>query len=450
MVRIGPMASPKLRLKSVLDRRELIAGLGAVALAPLAPAAGLAQGLAQARPALTLRASAESVALRPNAAATPIWALQGPELGFGRGETAAIAFANELPVPALLDIRGLDGAPTAEPLTGRAPLAAGAKETLQLPLRHAGTYLCGLGLLGDGQARPSQARALVVRESQPIAVDRDEVVLIEDWRLRADGTAVAPGMDPADSTPVQTINGRASLDLSGRINERLRLRLVNACQRSVIAVKLDGIEVRVMALDGQPAEPFQARNGALVIAPGGRVDVFIDVTGAAGTSYPILLHDGRNARTIGKLTVANEPPARPSPLPPAPPLPSNGLPAQLDLKGASRVDLALGGPPAEWTTPASFSKSSAPALRAKTGRTVVLALTNRADIATVFHLRGHHFRLLDRLDDGWKPFWLDTLAIEPGQTQRIAFSAEHPGRYLIESVATDWAAPRLVRWYSVE
>ena len=58
--------------------------------------------------------------------------------------------------------------------------------------------------------------------------------------------------------------------------------------------------------------------------------------------------------------------------------------------------------------------------------------------------------LLDKLDDGWKPFWLDTLAIEPGQTQRIAFLAEYAGRWLIEQVDTDWAAPRLVRWYSVE
>jgi FtsP/CotA-like multicopper oxidase with cupredoxin domain len=452
MVRIGPMASPKFRPKSVLDRRELIAGLGAVALAPLAPAAGLAQ----ARPATALQAKPDDLALRPDAAKTPIWALQGPQLGFGRGETAEITFTNDLPVPAMLDIRGLDGIPAAEPLTGRAPLAAGAKETLQVPLRHAGTYLGGLSLRGDGQARPSQARALVVRESQAVSVDRDELVLIEDWRIRADGTAIAPGMDPGDSMPVQTINGKPSLngkpsfDLPARINERLRLRLVNACQRSVIAVKLDGIEVRVMALDGQPAEPFQARNGALVIAPGGRVDVFVDVTGAAGTNYSILLHDGQNARTIGKLTVAGDPPLRPALLPAAPPLPSNGLPAQLDLKNASRVDIALGGPAAEWGTPAAFSKSSPPAFRAKTGRAVVLALSNRAAIATVFHLRGHHFRLLDRLDDGWKPFWLDTLAVEPGQTQRIAFSAEHAGRYLIEQVATNWAAPRLVRWYSVE
>jgi FtsP/CotA-like multicopper oxidase with cupredoxin domain len=81
---------------------------------------------------------------------------------------------------------------------------------------------------------------------------------------------------------------------------------------------------------------------------------------------------------------------------------------------------------------------------------VVLALTNRAAATTVFHLHGHHFRLLDRLDDGWKPFWLDTMALEAGQTQRIAFAAEHAGAWLMESMATEWAAPRLVTWYSIE
>ena len=129
-------------------------------------------------------------------------------------------------------------------------------------------------------------------------------------------------------------------------------------------------------------------------------------------------------------------------------MPSNGLPARLELKNALRFDLALGA--SQWVAPAKFAATAAPAFRAKAGRTVVLALTNRAEVTTVFHLHGHHFRLLDRLDDGWKPFWLDTLAIDPGQTQRIAFAAEYPGRWLIEFVATDWAAPRLVQWYSVE
>jgi hypothetical protein len=150
------------------------------------------------------------------------------------------------------------------------------------------------------------------------------------------------------------------------------------------------------------------------------------------------------------LTVSREPPIRPAPLPPAPPLPSNGLPERLDLKGATRADLALGAPQGDWMQPSNFAANAPPAFRTKAGRTVVLALTNRGTVANVFHLHGHHFRLLDRLDDGWKPFWLDTLAIEPGQTQRIAFLAEYAGRWLIEQVATDWAAPRLVRWYAVE
>jgi FtsP/CotA-like multicopper oxidase with cupredoxin domain len=93
--------------------------------------------------------------------------------------------------------------------------------------------------------------------------------------------------------------------------------------------------------------------------------------------------------------------------------------------------------------------AAAPAFRAKPGRVVVLAITNREKTPAVFHLHGHHFRLLDRLDDGWKPFWLDTLALEAGQTQRIAFAAEYPGRWGMEAFATAWAAPKLMRWFEV-
>jgi FtsP/CotA-like multicopper oxidase with cupredoxin domain len=203
-----------------------------------------------------------------------------------------------------------------------------------------------------------------------------------------------------------------------------------------------------MALDGQPSEPFLARNSALVLAPGGRADTLMDAIAAPGSTSAILLHDGKTARPIARLLTSSEPPVRAMPLPPTPPLPSNGLPAQLDLRNAQRVDLALAA--SDWVSPAAFATSVAPAFRSKAGKVVVLALTNGAATATVLHLHGHHFRLLDRLDDGWKPYWLDTLAVEPGQTQRVAFAAEHAGRWLMESAATDWTAPKRVRWYSVE
>lgn len=433
-----------------LDRRGLLAGLGATALAPAIPSITAAQG----RSSLALQANEAVVGLRPGGPGTPVWTLEGPASGAGfrfkRGETLEVTLGNRLPVPIATSWRGIDGVPGAEPLAARPPLALGARETLVIPLRHAGTFLCDFRLLGDGQARPSAVRALIVGESEPVSVDRDEVMLIEDWKLRPDGTAIAPGRDPGNGDSLYTVNGVTTADIHARIHQRLRLRFINGCQRNVIAVKIENHEVRVMAIDGQPAEPFPARNGALVLPPGGRVDAFVDVTGAAGSNSPILLHDGKEARTLGRLVVTEQPANRPAPLPAAAELASNGLPARLDLKSALRVDLALGGSPAEWVTPANFAISAAPAFRAKTGRVVVLALTNRAAMTTVFHLHGHHFRLLDRLDDGWKPYWLDTLAIDPGQTQRIAFAAEYAGRWLIESVATDWAAPRLVRWYSVE
>ncbi|WP_298369312.1 multicopper oxidase domain-containing protein [uncultured Bradyrhizobium sp.] len=443
MVRIGRMASPVASPKFSLTRRDLIAGLGAAALCPAWPTIGSAQG----RTAVALQAQTDRILLRPGTPETPVWSLGSSDLRFKRGEVLDVTFSNDLPVAAALDCRGLDGVPAAEPLASRAPLATGAKDTFQLPLRHAGTFLCE-PLFGDGTA-PARPRPLIVTGTSPVAVDRDEVLLIEEWRVRPDGTAIPPGSDPKDSTQIHTINGKTSYDISAPANARLRLRFINGSQRTVLAVKLDNLDVRVMAIDGQPAEPFPARNGALVLAPGSRTDVFVDAADPAGTSFPILLHDGKQARPVGRLTVSNEPPIRTAPFPPAPPLPGNDMPAQLDLKSAARFDLALGAP-TEWFRPADFKPSTAPAFQAKAGRTVVLALTNQGAIANVFHLHGHHFRLLDRLDDGWKPFWLDTLAVEPGQTQRIAFLAEYPGRYLIEQVATDWAAPRLVRWYSVQ
>jgi FtsP/CotA-like multicopper oxidase with cupredoxin domain len=437
------MADPNFQL----TRREFVAGLGSVVLGPTI-------ALAEGRLSLLLQAEADVVALRSGAPQTPIWSFGGSPSEqvwrFKRGDTIEVALANQMPVPATLNWRGLDGVPAAEPLLATTPLAPGAKETFAIPLRHAGTLLCDLRLTGDGQARPSAARALIVAESGAVTVDRDEVFLIEDWMIRPDGTAMAPGVDPKDAMPVYSVNGRVMPDIPARTHERLRLRFINGFQRHVIALKLEDQEVRVMALDGQPSEPFPARNGALVLAPGARTDAFIDVTKPPGSSSAILLHNGKEARPIARLVVSKDPPIRNAPLGVAPPLPSNGLPIALDLRSAIRIDLALGGPENEWVAPAAFTASARPVLKAKAGRTVVLALTNRADIATVFHLHGHHFRLLDRLDDGWKPFWLDTLAIEAGQTQRIAFSAEYAGRWLMESVAADWAAPRLVRWYSVE
>ena len=99
-----------------------------------------------------MQAKTDRILLRLGAPDTPVWSLGGadPAIRFKRGEELQVTFANELPVPAALNWHGIDGVPAAEPLTARSALAPGARETFPVPLRHAGTFLCDLRLIGDG------------------------------------------------------------------------------------------------------------------------------------------------------------------------------------------------------------------------------------------------------------------------------------------------------------
>jgi len=77
----------------------------------------------------------------------------------------------------------------------------------------------------------------------------------------------------------------------------------------------------------------------------------------------------------------------------------------MDFRGALRAELALNTD--------AVALPAAPLFSAKRGRTVMLALANRSTTPHVVHIHGHHVRLLDTLDDGWKPFWLDTILCLP-------------------------------------
>ena len=427
-------------------RRSLLAAIGGFAVMP-----GLAlRALGQSRPALNLRAVDRMVRLKPDLPLSPVWALEAEgnsaSLRFKQGEELQVSLINELPALSAWNWIGFDGLNALEPLTVQKPLASGGRTSFSLPLRQAGTFLIDARLLGDGKERPSPVRPLIVEDANAASVDRDEVLLIEDWRLRADGRAIAPGTDPGDAITAYTVNGLPSLDIKLRLNERLRLRVINGCQRAPIGLKIENADVRVMAIDSQPAEPFVARDGQLVLAPGSRTDVFIDATQPGSTSA-LTLFDGSAPRKIGQLMTTNDA-ARPAPLPSPAAFSSAHLPAQLDLKNAMRMDVQLDAK-TPWIASAEFTTSAQPAFQAKRGRAVVIAIKNTAATPMVFRLHGHHFRLLDRLDDGWKPFWLDTLLLAAGQTQRIAFLAEYSGQWLIEATGIDWSSPKLVRFYSV-
>ncbi len=423
-----------------------MAALGGAVTGPFFSRSGWAQSVAHGA-GLNLTLKPLSLALQQGSS-TPVWALEADAAGFvsraRRGDTLNLTFANKLPVQAALDIRGIDGAARLEPLLAQPPLAPNGKTNVSLALRQAGTFLLDPRLLGDGTEKPILPRVLIVEDKDGTA-DRDEVLLIEDWRLRGDGGALAPGRDAGSATALFTINRTSSFDIKVKHNERIRLRIVNGCQRAIVALKIMDHDPLVMAIDSEAAEPFVARQSQIILAPGTRVDALVDATRPTGTTSEILLHDGTKAVPVGRIVTSGE--ARAAPLPAPKPLTPSASP-RVDLKTAQRFDLSLDS--SQWSAPASFDKASKPVLRVKRGQTAVLTITNTSTTPATFHLHGHHFRLLDRMDDGWKPFWLDTLAFQPGQTQRVAFAADFKGNWLMEFVTTAWSSPRMLRWYAIE
>jgi len=396
---------------------------------------------------LALRFAPQSLYLHTEGTATPVWQL-GDGLPAARlsGTPLRIAFTNDTLQPVAMTFHGLDGAAGLEPLLAQPPLAPhGGTATCDLPAQP-GTFLIDPRLLSGDDDRPALPRVLVIEGGETFGADRDEVLLIEDWKIGADGTAEVAGRDSGNTPSLYTINRRTTHDLTVRPNERVRLRLVNGCQRCVIALKFVDCVISVVAVDSRPAESFAARDGQIVLAPGSRVDALLDATQAVGVRNDILLHDGIKPMPIGRVVTTFSSPQRALPLPP--PAASTPPPSKIDLKNARRVDLSLER--GQWLPASAFEATLPPVFRSRANHTVVLTITNPpAAAAATFHLHGHHFRLLDRLDDGWKPYWLDTLAFNPGQTQRIAFNAAHPGKWLMQCTGTKWNSPRRLRWYEV-
>jgi FtsP/CotA-like multicopper oxidase with cupredoxin domain len=265
---------------------------------------------------------------------------------------------------------------------------------------------------------------LIVDEPEPVGVDRDVALILDAWTLGADGR-----IDPKGAVHV-TVNGLPSLDIPVATNERVRLRLINASRDRLLSVRLDRHAATVMAIDGQPAEPFPARDNRIALAPGNRVDLFVDALLAPESTAPIFVGlDDRDA-PVARFVYAGAASARTAPRGEIKPLPDNLLPQRMNFAAAVKLDIALDDP--RHRPAPAFGR---PLFTTAPRQTLMIGLKNATEHAHVVHLHGHSARLLDALDDGWKPYWLDTVLAPPGRTTRIAFVADNRGKWLIESHA---------------
>ena len=375
-----------------VTRRNWLAGAAFGGAAAVLPAWGWAQTAAQTAPD-------GFQALHANG--------PGHTLRLIRGEEVRVRLFNDTTEPAAIHWHGVRLPNGADGILGltQPAIAPGGAFDYRFVAPDAGTFWYRPALASTGQRLRGPSGPLIVSETPPLDIDREAVVFVN----------ALPNAGTTERLSVQT-------------NQRLRFRIINA-MLAPIRLRLEKHRAMVMAIDGQPAEPFAARDGRMMLGSGNRIDLFVDAALAAGDHAALLVDTASGEAPLLQLVYEGAA-ARAAPLPELKSLPPNPLPERMDFRGALRAEVPLD------TLPVG---QGAPLFRTKRGRTVMLALVNKTAALQMVHLHGHSVRLLDKLDDGWKPFWLDTVAVPPQETARVAFVADNPGKWLIETQsASSW------------
>ena len=433
---------------SPLTRRAFVGSGLAAAAWSLTPAQALQPG---PDGFIAFEAAASALPLRPSPAA-PTAALSyggatpGPLLRLRHGEELKLRFSNKLTEATTLSFPGLRP-PNASAgyggLTGpRVMPGASAEIRFAAPDAGFNLYLPHAGASDAAQQGRGLFGPVVVDEPEKPDVDDDFVVVLSDWSLDDKGQIKDDFADPALARgagrrgSLVFANGAAApLQLKARPGARARLRLGNAATARLTNVGVAGAKPLIVAVDGQPSEPFPPLRDQFPMGPGARFELMFDVPREAGAAVHFVLRWETGAPDIPFVTVsaAGDPVApRVSPAR----LPANpALPTEIALEAARSFDIVVsgGGAAPFAVNGVTFTDwAQKPIARVARGAPTVFAFANKTAVVQAMLLGGHVARLLHSMDDGWEPYWRDTILIQPGRTLHVAFIADNPGKWPIE------------------
>lgn len=390
-------------------------------------------------------------------------AIPGPLVRLRPGEELRLKFANKLAEPTTLSFPGLRAPNAAAGIGGltQERLKPGASTEIRfLPLDSGfNLYLPHAGSSDVAQQGRGLFGPIIVDETKAPDIDLDAAVVLSDWNVDASGRIMDDFADPAIGRgsgrkgEVVFANGAtAPLKLKARPGARVRLRLGSAATARLATVAISGAKNFIVAVDGQPSEPFEPLNNQFPMGPGARFELMFDMPRNLGLGVRVDLRgdSGRADRPFIAIVSEGEPMnarAEPPWLAPNP-----RLPAEIALESARRCDFAIsGGGSAPFAiNGASFVDwAPKPAYVVPRSQPAVFALVNRTAVVQALRLWGHVARLLHSMDDGWEPYWRDTVLIQPGRTVHIAFIADNPGKWPLESAIPEHRAAGVGTWFQV-
>ncbi|MCP5368346.1 MAG: multicopper oxidase family protein [Hyphomicrobiales bacterium] len=451
-----------------ITRRTFLAGMAAGAAFSPRGGRAAAEVPGSGTRTLTLRAAPASVNLVGGGyPATAVWAyggtVPGPEIRLRQGQRLRVTVENGLEQPTTVHWHGLrianamDGVPD---LT-QPPIPPGGTFTYDLAPPDAGTYWYHPHVRSAEQVGRGLYGALVVEEADPPPVDRDLTWVLDDWRLTDEAAIAQPFGHMMDLSHggrmgnVATLNGAIPDAIAVRPGERLRLRLINVANARLMALRFTGHRPWVVALDGQPVPPFAPDEGRVLLGPGMRADLIVDMAGAPGSRHQVVDDAyARNAYRVVDLAYGDTP-LRDSPLDGPVALPANPLPVP-DEGAAERLQVVVAGGAMGGLAQATYDGKTLgirdlvqqgkvwaingvvahrtdmpPLFTLDRGRTYRLVLRNDTAWPHPMHLHGHAFRIVARNGaPAARPHWADTVLLAPEETVEALLVADNPGDWL--------------------
>jgi FtsP/CotA-like multicopper oxidase with cupredoxin domain len=233
--------------------------------------------------------------------------------------------------------------------------------------------------------------------------------------------------------------------------------LANVANARFMFVSFEGFKPLIMAIDGQPCDPFEPVRRTIPVGPGARFDLMFDLPDSESDSAKIVLR-GMNEPDRDLILFKTQGTKRPA-RPPMASLPLNPLlPAQIRLAEAKKVDIvveggsarALPGAKTLWTlNGAPGGLDSKPLFSVKRGTSVSLGFVNKTLVTQSIRVHGHVVRLLHDLDDGWEPYWRSAVIVAEGRTKHVAFVADNPGKWALHCDVIEHQISGLCGWFEV-
>ncbi|MCB8823250.1 multicopper oxidase family protein [Microvirga rosea] len=464
------------------DRRQILKGFGAVALATVAGGSSL-RTRATAAPALQPRppvsggqihdwhfAAAERPMrlLGPHGPESTVWTYSDtlfPVKRIRLGDTIRARLENSLGEHTAVHWHGVrvPNAMDGVPFLTQPPVMKGESFLYELTPPDPGTFFFHPHCNESGQAGRGMSGVLIVEGDQRRPVDADLLVAYKDWRLAEDGSWL-PFETPEGASragtygTVRAVNGVAPATHAVPAGGDIRLRILNVDSTRVIEVGIEGAEAAVIAIDGNATSPFPLETWRM--APAMRIDVLVRAP-APGKNFKVIDYFSAEPWTLG--TYEAKGPARSKrPFEPAI-LYDAGLP-RADLRNAERMSFSFSAASgsvaeaaAQWapddplakilldglcvrdTSFWAINKASwasgqqrqlpPPLGLLKAGQSYVFELMNATPHHHPIHLHGHTFEVLSASRLNRPRHFADTVLLQPKERIEIAFVAA-PGNWM--------------------